>query len=214
LCALGAILSDDISEARSPLGASLKDANRHDDGERMNLQGGVKRTIWVTAAMIAAMALGSAGAQAPLQPGVDPAAKASRTPVTQYSAGKHIYPSIESADADVAAAIAKAKREHKRVIMDFGADWCGDCQVLDLYFHQSPNVELMEKYFVEVKVNIGREDANIELAHKYGVPVHGVPALAVVDGNGKVIVSQDKEFSDMRYMQPQSVTAFLNKWKK
>jgi hypothetical protein len=65
-----------------------------------------------------------------------------------------------------------------------------------------------------VKVNIGHEDANIELAHKYGVPVHGVPALAVVDGNGKVLVAQDKEFSDMRYMKPESVTEFLNKWKK
>jgi thiol:disulfide interchange protein len=173
------------------------------------------KTMWMTAAMAGAMAMGAvAGAQVMVQPGVDPAAKASHTPVTQYSAGKHIYPAIESADADVAAAIAKAKREHKRVIIDFGGDWCGDCQVLDIYFHQSPNAELMEKYFVEVKVNIGHEDANIELAHKYGVPVHGVPALAVVDGNGKVIVSQDKEFSDMRYMKPESVTAFLEKWKK
>ncbi len=173
------------------------------------------KTMGMSAALVAAMAMGmAAAAQGVVQPGVDPAAKAAKTPVTPYSAGKHIYPAIESADADVAAALAKAKREHKRVILDFGGDWCGDCQVLDIYFHQSPNAELMEKYFVEVKVNIGHEDANIELAHKYGVPVHGVPALAVVDGNGKVLVSQDKEFSDMRYMKPESVTEFLNKWKK
>jgi thiol:disulfide interchange protein len=171
------------------------------------------KTMGLTLALVLAMGA-AAGAQVVVQPGVDASAKAAHTPVTQYSAGKHIYPAIEAAEADVAAAIAKAKREHKRVIMDFGGDWCGDCQVLDIYFHQSPNAELMEKYFVEVKVNIGHEDANIELAHKYGVPVHGVPALAVVDGNGKVIVSQDKEFSDMRYMKPEAVTAFLEKWKK
>ena len=170
--------------------------------------------IWMTAAVAAAMLMGTAGAQVVVQPGVDASAKASHTPVTQYTPGKHIYPAIESADADVAAALAQAKREHKRVILDFGGDWCGDCQVLDIYFHQSPNLELLEKYFIEVRVNIGHEDANIELAHKYGVPVHGVPALAVVDGDGKVIVSQDKEFSDMRYMKPESVTDFLNKWKK
>ena len=86
--------------------------------------------------------------------------------------------------------------------------------MLDIYFHQSPNVEILDKNFIEVKVNIGREDANLDIAHKYGKPVHGVPALAVLRPDGTVVVSQDKEFSDMRYMQSSSVTDFLNKWKK
>lgn len=163
------------------------------------------------AAMGGLLLVSAAPAQTPAQIA---AAKAAHQPAIQYTPGKHIYPPIEAAAADVDAALAKARREHKRVILDFGADWCGDCQVLDIYFHQSPNQELLDKYFIEVKVNIGREDANIELAHKYGVPVHGVPALAVVDGHGKVIYAQDSQFSDMRYMQPQSVTEFLNKWKK
>jgi thiol:disulfide interchange protein len=141
------------------------------------------------------------------------AAKAAHQPAIPFTPGKHIYPPIEAAQADVDAALKKARAEHKRVILDFGADWCGDCQVLDIYFHQSPNVEILDKHFIEVKVNIGREDANLELAHKYGVPVHGVPALAVLDSHGKVLVSQDKEFSDMRYMQSSAVTEFLNKWK-
>jgi thiol:disulfide interchange protein len=169
--------------------------------------------VWkFVAAMVVGVGLVAVAQE--VQPGVDAAAKAAHQPVTPFTPSKHIYPPIEAAQADVTAALAKARREHKRVILDFGADWCGDCQVLDIYFHQSPNAELMEKYFVEVKVNIGREDANLELAHKYGVPVHGVPALAVIDAKGKVIVSQDKEFSDMRYMKPDSVTAFLEKWKR
>ena len=86
--------------------------------------------------------------------------------------------------------------------------------MLDIYFHQSPNVEILDKNFIEVKVNIGREDANLDIAHKYGVPVHGVPALAVIDGQGKVLVAQDTEFSDMRYMQSSAVTDFLNRWKR
>ena len=85
--------------------------------------------------------------------------------------------------------------------------------MLTIYFHQSTNAELLAKYFILVDVNIGREDANIELAHKYGVPVKGVPALAVVDGHGKVIYAQSKEFSDMRHLEPSALTEFLNKWK-
>jgi thiol:disulfide interchange protein len=146
-------------------------------------------------------------------PGVDANAKLSHQPVIPFVPNRHIYPPIEAAQGDVDAALKLARKEHKRVILDFGADWCGDCQVLDIYFHQSPNKEIVDKHFIEVKVNIGREDANIELAHKYGVPVKGVPALAVLNANGSVVVSQDKEFSDMRYMQSQSLTDFLNKWK-
>ena len=41
-----------------------------------------------------------------------------------------------------------------------------------------------------------------------------MPALAVLDSNGKLIYSQQAaEFGDMRYMYPTSVTDFLNKWK-
>ena len=127
---------------------------------------------------------------------------------------KQIYPPVEAAQHDIDKALAEARRTHKRVILDFGADWCGDCQVLNIYFHQAPNAAILARHFILVDVNIGREDANLEIAHHYGVPVHGVPALAVVDGQGKVIVAQDKEFSDMRHMDASSVTQFLNTWKR
>jgi thiol:disulfide interchange protein len=126
----------------------------------------------------------------------------------------HLYPEIGAAQTDINAALAEAKRTHKRILLDFGGDWCGDCQVLDIYFHQSPNAELLTNNFIKVNVNIGHQDANLDIARKYGVPVHGVPALAVIDANGKVIVAQDKEFADMRHMEPASVTEFLTKWKR
>ncbi len=125
----------------------------------------------------------------------------------------HIYPPINAASADIHAALAKARRLHKRVILDFGADWCGDCQVLNIYFHRSPNRELLEKNFVLVDVNIGRMDANLDIARRYGVPVTGVPALAVLDDHGKVLYAQTNEFADMRHMEAASVTDFLRKWK-
>ena len=142
------------------------------------------------------------------------ARKAAKAPYTKPpTENLGLYPAIPEANADVAAGLAKAHAEGKRVILDFGGDWCGDCKVLDIYFHQQPNADLLAKYFVKVNVNIGQEDANLDLAHKYGVPVKGVPALAVLDPNGKVLYSQDQEFSDMRYDKPQTVTDFLNKWK-
>lgn len=149
----------------------------------------------------------TAPVEGPTQPAPMTAAPSSPIP------NAHIYPDVAAAKPEVQAALAKARREHKRVLLDFGGDWCGDCQVLNIYFHQSPNAELLEKHFVLVDVNIGHMDQNLDIAHKYGVPVNGVPALAVVDPSGKVIYAQNKEFSAMRSMDPRSVTDFLNKWK-
>ena len=143
------------------------------------------------------------------------AAKAAHQPAIAYTPNKHIYPEITQAQPDVDAALKLARRTHKRIILDFGADWCGDCQVLDIYFHQSPNADLLQKHFVLVHVWIGHMDANLAIAGKYGVPLNkGVPALAVLNAYGKVIfVQKTGEFEDMRHMEPGSVTEFLEKWK-
>lgn len=126
-----------------------------------------------------------------------------------------IYSDTADAHQDIAHALATAQHEHKRVILDFGGNWCGDCQVLDIYFHQEPNLSLLQSNFVLVHVNIGRYDRNTDLADKYEVPLkRGVPGLAVLDAHGKLLYSQrNGEFEAMRKMDPASVTAFLNQWK-
>ena len=139
-----------------------------------------------------------------------------RVPVTAPPAvKKHLYPADANPSADIASALKEARHEHKRVILNFGGDWCGDCQVLDIYLHQQPNLDLFEKNFLLVHIDIGHLDKNVDIPEKYGVPLKkGVPALAVLDANGKVLYAQkDAEFGDMRYMQPTSVTEFLNRWK-
>ena len=142
------------------------------------------------------------------------ARKAAHQPYTKPSSiPKHLYPPAEQAVPDIAKAEKQARAEKKRVLLDFGADWCGDCEVLDIYFHREPNASLLEKNFVEVKVNIGYEDLNMDLARKYGVNIVGVPALAVLSPDGEVLYAQKEEFRDMRYMEPTYVTDFLNKWK-
>ncbi|MGC2161564.1 MAG: thioredoxin family protein [Silvibacterium sp.] len=126
-----------------------------------------------------------------------------------------IYSATANAHADIAQAIHMATQEHKRIILDFGGNWCGDCQVLDIYFHQAPNEAILEQHFVVVHVDIGRMDKNVDVADTYEVPLkRGVPALAVLSSHGKLLYSQkDGEFEAMRRMDPASVTDFLNKWK-
>jgi len=126
-----------------------------------------------------------------------------------------IYSDTADPHADIAAAIKTATAQHKHIILDFGGNWCGDCQVLDIYFHQQPNQSLLENNFVVVHVDIGHMDKNTDVAQKYEVPLkRGVPALAVLDQHGRLLYSQKNgEFEAMRRMDPASVTEFLNQWK-
>ena len=134
---------------------------------------------------------------------------------TARSAGHDIYPEPTKAKADLAAALRTAAQTHKRVLIDFGGNWCGDCQVLDLYFHNARNLPILESNFILVHVNIGMMDENLDIAVQYQVPLdRGVPALAVLSDKGKLLYSQRSgEFESMRRMEPGTVTSFLAQWK-
>jgi thioredoxin 1 len=131
------------------------------------------------------------------------------------SAGRDIYPDPSQAKADLAAALRTAAVAHKRILLDFGGNWCGDCQVLDIYFHNPENRPILEANFVLVHVNIGHMDENTDIAERYQVPLNkGVPALAVLSPEGKLLYSQKTgEFEKMRNMEASSVTQFLVQWK-
>src|ERR1700677_311609 len=102
-----------------------------------------------------------------------------------------IYPAPEQAPADLAAALKQAAAQHRRVIVDFGGNWCTDCHVLDSYMHDATNQPLLEASFVVVHINIGHKDSNQDIAERYGIPLDkGVPALAVLDEHGKLLHTQ------------------------
>jgi thiol:disulfide interchange protein len=134
---------------------------------------------------------------------------------TANSASRDVYPDPSQAKSDLAAALKTAAATHKRVLIDFGGNWCGDCQVLDIYFHDPANLPILESNFVLVHINIGHMDINQDIAEKYQVPLHkGVPALAVLSEKGTLLYSQKAgEFEAMRRMESSAVTSFLVQWK-
>jgi thioredoxin 1 len=128
-----------------------------------------------------------------------------------------LYPPPDEAQAEISAALATAAKDHKRVILVFGANWCYDCHVLDATFHSKEFAPMVNASYHVVHINVGDEgDKNLDLAEHYGVPLKGhvrVPSLAVLDPDGKVIYSQKNgEFDDSVRIGPQDVAAFLKKW--
>ena len=128
---------------------------------------------------------------------------------------KDLYPANVDAHAEIKEAEENAAKEHKRVLLVFGANWCFDCHVLDLAFHRSDFAPVIAGYEI-VHVDIGDDGKkNIDIAKQYDVPLgKGVPALAVLDASGKLLVSQKNgEFENARAMTPDVIREFLNKWK-
>jgi thioredoxin 1 len=126
-----------------------------------------------------------------------------------------LYAPPEEAPVAIAAALAAVAKDHKRVILIFGGNWCYDCHVLDATFRSKSIAPLVNANYHVVHVNVGDYDKNLDLAKKYEIPLEkGVPSLAILDPNGSLVVSQKKgEFESTTRIGPEDVVDFLKRWK-
>lgn len=125
----------------------------------------------------------------------------------------NLYTQGANAKVELQQAEAKAKRDHQRILLVFGANWCYDCHVLDQAFHQPDVARLLEKV---VHVDIGDDGKkNSKLAEEYQVPVNkGIPALAILDADAKLLYSQKNgEWESARSLDPDDIMRLLDKWK-
>ena len=131
------------------------------------------------------------------------------------AASENIYDEKADAHKLISAAVSEAARSHKNIVLDFGANWCGDCHALDAEMRKPELASLIEKNYVVVRVDVGRFDKNLDIARKYGVPLKkGIPALAVLDPHGKLLYAQDQgQFEDARHLEYESFKAFFEQWK-
>ncbi len=116
---------------------------------------------------------------------------------------------------NIRQALAKARKEHKRVLLDFGGDWCYDCHVLEYNFRVDPGIRaVLEANYVVAHIDVGEFDKNLDVAKKYKMNLEkGVPALAVLDASGKLLYSDPGGFFEhARGMTKRAIVDFLNQW--
>lgn len=128
-----------------------------------------------------------------------------------------LNPNLYRADAnpvrEIQQAVASAERQHKRILLVFGASWCSDCYILDRGFHQPRIQPLLRDNFLVVHVNVGQYDKNLDLAKKYHIDLKkGIPSIAVLSSSGKFL-SSTTEFEKAHLRTEEDVIDFLNAWK-
>ena len=132
---------------------------------------------------------------------------------TVASAASAMYNETADAKADIRSALVDAQRDNVPVLVVFGANWCGDCKVLDAAFKTGPSAPLIASSYKVVKVDVGRFNHNVDIAQGYGVPLKsGIPAVAVLSPQGAVIyATREGELADARHMGDNGIYAFFSK---
>ncbi|WP_078657240.1 thioredoxin family protein [Kitasatospora aureofaciens] len=124
------------------------------------------------------------------------------------------YDPNRDAAADLKAALALSAGDQRPVLIDFGANWCPDCKVLDKLFRSEQVAPLLRDDYRVVAVDVGRFDHNLDLAAQYvDLQLSGIPALVVLSPDGAVrTASNDGAFSNARSMSANTVAAYLKRW--
>jgi protein disulfide-isomerase len=123
------------------------------------------------------------------------------------------YAETADAKADLRQALAQAAKAKKPVIIVFGANWCGDCKMLDSAMKSGASAALLSRDFNTIKVDVGHFDKNLDIAKTYGVPLTaGIPAVAIVSTNNEVLyVTKEGELANARKLGDDGIHAFFKR---
>lgn len=125
--------------------------------------------------------------------------------------GPAIYDEHADAAQQITAALGTAKTENKRVLLQFGANWCIWCHRFhDLLATDPPLHAEMQADYVLVLVDTN-EGHNAATNARYGSPANmGIPALVVLDADGNTLLVKDSsELEEGDHYNLPKVMAFL-----
>lgn len=123
------------------------------------------------------------------------------------------YADAALAPTQVREAFITAAKTHRRVLLDFGGNWCPDCRMLAGVF-ALPDVALwLEKNFVVVPVNVERLNANMDIAQHYGVTITAVPTVLILTPEGRLLNGDGAlSLGNARHMSSQAAVDLLAQW--
>jgi thiol:disulfide interchange protein len=135
----------------------------------------------------------------------------------------HIYNPQANAQADIDAAVAKAAKLNKNVLVQVGGNWCIWCIRFHDLVNKTPELnKYLNDNFEWVLVNYSPEVKNTAALTKLGNPGRfGYPVFVVLNGKGEVLHIQDSGYLERDQDESKTegpghsvkkIQAFLKNW--
>ncbi|MDP2036807.1 MAG: thioredoxin family protein [Ignavibacteria bacterium] len=117
--------------------------------------------------------------------------------------------------ADVKTAVDEAEKDHKRILLDIGGEWCIWCHRLDKFIEENAEVKTyLNDNFIVIKVNFSLENKNEKFLAQFP-KVPGYPHFFVLDTDGKFLHSQGTgELEKDKSYSAELILSFLKEWAK
>ena len=123
-----------------------------------------------------------------------------------------IYDTSGNGKKLIAEALRKAAKDNKRVLLQYGGNWCSWCYLLHDLFEQDKDIKRLLLF--EYELVLIDTQSNPDIAPTYGAEIKGVPFLTVLDSDGRVLTHQETGSLEVgQRHDPKKVMAFLSQWK-
>lgn len=112
------------------------------------------------------------------------------------------YDENQDARAELKKALARAEKENKNVLIQWGGNWCSWCMRFHAMVNGVPAIDsLMKENYIYFLLNVpqAKDKRDYTLFQEYGFPNRfGYPVFVILDKDGKRLNTQDSDAFEYR----------------
>lgn len=120
------------------------------------------------------------------------------------------------ADKVLEKALNQASEQDKRILLHFGAPWCGWCHRLDDFLAREDIAKILGADYLDLKIDLDRMTGAKAIQKRFRPDESGgIPWIAILDAKGQVLVTSDGPQGNIGHpARPEEIAHFLEMLKK